>query len=178
MFHPMPREAETLDTVITFQEFALAEAVFARARSIAGVIENLMASSQTSIDAALHRLNSQRLARALVDARERGVDIRLVIDRSKYEKSQATRKLLSACDLPFRLACGRDGTGSKMHHKFALLDHRLVITGSYNWTFASESRNHENILLLRERGLVDTFRQEFEALWTNSENSDSPENRS
>lgn len=167
-----------MNTVITLQENGMTEAIFGRERSIAEVIESQLALSQNSIDAALHRLNSQRLARALVDARERGVDIRLVIDRSKYEKSQATRKLLSACEFPFRLACGRDGTGSKMHHKFALLDHRLVITGSYNWTFASESRNHENILLLRERGLVDTFRQEFEALWTNSENSDSPENRS
>lgn len=167
-----------MNTVITAQENALTEAIFARGKSIAEVIESQLALSQNSIDAALHRLNSQRLARALADAGERGVDIRLVIDRSKYEKSQATRKLLSACNLRFRLAWGRDGTGSKMHHKFALLDHRLVITGSYNWTFASEARNHENILLLRERALVDTFRQEFEALWTSSENSDLPESRS
>jgi phosphatidylserine/phosphatidylglycerophosphate/cardiolipin synthase-like enzyme len=163
--------------VISLQESALAEVVFARAGSIAHVIENLLASSQTSIDAALHRLNSQRLARALADARERGVSVRLLIDRSKFEKSQATRKLLSACDLPFRLANGRDGAGSKMHHKFALLDKRLVITGSYNWTFASEARNHENIVLLREAGLVDTFHHEFEALWAESETCDPLEKR-
>lgn len=167
-----------MDTVITFQESALAEAVFARARSIAEVIENLVASSHTSIDAALHRLNSRRLARALAGARERGVDVRLVIDRSKYEKSQATRRLLSACGLPFRLACGRDGVESKMHHKFALLDRRLVITGSYNWTFASEALNHENILLLREPGLVETFRREFDALWTGPETADPSDSRS
>jgi len=167
-----------LNTVLTSPESALAEAIFARGRSIAEVIENQVAQSQTSIDAAVHRLNSQRLARALADARERGVRVRLVIDRSKYEKSVATRKLLSACALPFRIGCGRDGPESKMHHKFALLDNRLVITGSYNWTFASESRNHENILLLRERGLVEIFRREFDALWTSPETSDSTEGRS
>jgi mitochondrial cardiolipin hydrolase len=167
-----------LDTVTTFQESALAEAVFARNRSIAEVIENLVASSHASIDAAVHRLNSQRLARALARARERGVDVRLVLDRSKFEKSQATRRLLSASGLPFRLACGRDGGESKMHHKFALLDNRVVITGSYNWTFASEARNHENILLLREPGLVDTFRREFDALWTDPATADPSNNGS
>jgi phosphatidylserine/phosphatidylglycerophosphate/cardiolipin synthase-like enzyme len=167
-----------LNTAITDQENALVEAIFARARSIADVIDNLVSSSQVSIDAAVHRLNSQRLAHALADAQERGVRVRLVIDRSKYEKSVATRKLLTSCALPFRMGCGRDGAESKMHHKFAILDNRLVITGSYNWTFASESLNHENILLLREPQLVNTFSQEFAALWNSPETVDPSESRS
>jgi cardiolipin hydrolase len=150
-------------------ESKLADAVFARSRSIAEIIESLVAATNISIDAALHRFNSQRLARALADARRRGVRIRLVTDRSKYEKSGATQELLSSNGIPFRLTYGRDGADSKMHHKFTLLDDRLVITGSYNWTFASEEQNHENILLLREPRLVEDFREEFESLWKCSE---------
>ena len=47
----------------------------------------------------------------------------------------------------------------------ALLDDNVVLTGSYNWTFASEQENYENVLILREPQLVDTYHAEFEALW-------------
>jgi len=146
-----------------------AQAVFARTHSIAEVIENLLASTHHSIDAALHRFNSQRLAKALGDAHERGVRIRLLTDRSKFGESAATQKLLSTCGFPVRLTQGREGDDSKMHHKFAVLDDHLVITGSYNWTFASEERNHENVVLLREPALTQTYHHEFEALWEESD---------
>ena len=152
--------------------------MFTRTNSVAEIIENLIVSTQTSIDAALYRFNSQRLARALLDAHQRGVEIRLVTDRCKYEKSQATRNLLGQCAFPFRLTHGRDGANSKMHHKFTVLDGTLVITGSYNWTFASEERNHENILLLRQPRLIGIYRQEFETLWKSSKPPDSIEDGS
>jgi phosphatidylserine/phosphatidylglycerophosphate/cardiolipin synthase-like enzyme len=155
--------------VSILDESALTDAVFARTRSIAEVIESLVGAATATIDAALHRFNSQRLARALADARQRGVRIRLLTDRRKFDKSEATQKLLANYQIPFRLTYGRDGSESKMHHKFTLFDDRLVITGSYNWTFASEELNHENILLLREPKLVESFRNEFDSLWKTSE---------
>lgn len=90
--------------------------MFTRTNSVAEIIENLIVSTKTSIDAALYRFNSKRLARALVDAHRGGVEIRLVTDRCKYEKSQATRDLLEECAFPFGLTHGRDGANSKMHH--------------------------------------------------------------
>lgn len=65
-----------------------------------------------------------------------------------------------------------------MHHKFAVLDGRVVITGSYNWTFASEERNHENVVLLREPKLIETYHHEFEALWAKSDEVDEPGKKS
>ena len=141
------------------------EAMFTRSKSVADAIEQLIRATHVSLDAALYRLNSQRLTRALDEAQEKGVRVRLVIDRNRYQESPATRQLLSSRRLPFRLAYGRDGAGSKMHHKFALLDDRVVLTGSYNWTFASEEENYENVLILREPRLVGIYQAEFEALW-------------
>jgi phosphatidylserine/phosphatidylglycerophosphate/cardiolipin synthase-like enzyme len=100
---------------------------------------------------------------------ERGINIRLIIDRNKYEESVATRQLLSGCPFPFRLTYGRAGAGSKMHHKFVVLDQAVVLTGSYNWTFASEEQNYENLLILRERSLTETHHREFESLLAGAE---------
>ena len=52
-----------------------------------------------------------------------------------------------------------------MHHKFAILDGTVVVTGSYNWTLESEEQNYENVLVLREPELVKAYGPEFEALW-------------
>lgn len=53
-----------------------------------------------------------------------------------------------------------------------------MITGSYNWTFAAEERNHENILLLRQPRLFGIYRQEFETLWKSSKGADALEDES
>jgi len=45
-----------------------------------------------------------------------------------------------------------------MHHKFAIIDHRLLLTGSYNWTYNS---NAENLLVLHDPALVQAFHDEF-----------------
>ena len=145
-----------------------AEALFTRTGSIADVIESLIGAATTSIDAALYGLSSQRLARALEEAQARKLRLRLIIDGNKYRESLRRQRLLAEQKLSFRLAFGRDGEGSKMHHKFALLDRKLVLTGSYNWTAASEEKNYENLLILRGPELVESYRAEFAALWDKS----------
>src|SRR5207244_12767424 len=115
--------------------------------------------------AALYRVTSDRPARSLSEAQKRGVRVRLLLDRGKYEESETTRRLLARGRFAVRLAHGRDGAGSKMHHKFALLDDSVLLTGSYNWTTESEEQNYENLLVLREPELIATYRPEFEALW-------------
>lgn len=46
-----------------------------------------------------------------------------------------------------------------MHHKFALLDERLLLTGSFNWTYNS---NAENLLVTDDAATIAAFREEFE----------------
>ncbi|MFB3920920.1 MAG: phospholipase D-like domain-containing protein [Terriglobia bacterium] len=142
-----------------------AELLWTRSGSVAEAIERLIEASRTSVDAALYRLNHPCLARALEAAAGRGVRVRVVLDRNKYEETRATRELLAARTIPFRLRYGRQGAGSKMHHKFAVFDARVAITGSYNWTLESEEQNFENLIVVREPRLVEMYQQEFEELW-------------
>lgn len=48
-----------------------------------------------------------------------------------------------------------------MHHKFALIDERLLLTGSFNWTYNS---NAENLVVSDDPALITAFREEFERL--------------
>ncbi len=154
------------------KDLMFADVVFTRSCSAAEVVERLIQATTTSVDAALYRFNNPRLSRALEDAARRGIRIRLVLDRAKYEETRATRQLLSTGRIPFRVLAGRQGSGSKMHHKFAILDGQAAVTGSYNWTLESEEQNYENLLIVREREPLETYLREFEALW--AEASEAP----
>lgn len=150
------------------------ELILTRASSVAEAIERLIGESYRSVDAALYRLNNARLIAALESARKRGLRVRVVLDRIKYEESRSTRELLAGGRIPFRLSYGRRGPGSKMHHKFAILDGRTAITGSYNWTLESEEQNFENLLILDEPQHLEAYRREFEALWSEAEEAHGP----
>jgi phosphatidylserine/phosphatidylglycerophosphate/cardiolipin synthase-like enzyme len=53
-----------------------------------------------------------------------------------------------------------------MHQKFAVIDRRLVFTGSYNWTHSADTRNDENLLMCHNAGrLAEEYRKAFLQLW-------------
>ena len=141
------------------------EIKFARSESVADAIMDLLHEATSSIDGALYRFNHPGLAQALEEVADRGVRVRLLVDGNKYKESRTTQELLSGAIIPFRLAFGRQGRGSKMHHKFVILDQQTVVTGSYNWTHESEEENQENLLILRDAHSVEAYTREFEALW-------------
>ena len=149
------------------------EIKFARSESVADAIMHLIHEASTSIDGALYRFNHPGLAQALEETAQRGVRVRLLVDGNKHKESRTTQELLTGAIIPFRLAFGRQGRGSKMHHKFVILDQQTVLTGSYNWTHESEEENHENLLILRDPLAVEAYAHEFEALWADADHDDS-----
>jgi len=153
------------------------EIKFARSESVADVIISRLRETSSSIDGALYRFNHPGLAQAMEEAGDRGVRTRLLVDGNKYRENRSTQELLSGAHIPFRLAFGRQGRGSKMHHKFVILDHQTVLTGSYNWTLESEDENQENLLVLQDAYSVEAYTEEFEALWTEAAWDDSKDAR-
>lgn len=52
-----------------------------------------------------------------------------------------------------------------MHNKFCIIDQKVLINGSYNWTYYAESKNHENILIINdELDIIKAFTNEFSDL--------------
>lgn len=150
------------------------QTIFTSQDSIARAIERLLLEARVSVDAALYRITNPRLARALGKARARGLRVRLLVDRNKYQATAVTRKLIAENSLPFQTIYGRKEKGSKLHHKFAVLDRQIVLTGSYNWTIDSEERNFDHMLVLRDTDLVLAYEQEFERLWPVEAESSTP----
>ncbi len=52
-----------------------------------------------------------------------------------------------------------------MHHKFAVVDGRKVLSGSFNWTMQAVMGNWENVVVTTDRETVRSFVREFEKIW-------------
>jgi phosphatidylserine/phosphatidylglycerophosphate/cardiolipin synthase-like enzyme len=53
-----------------------------------------------------------------------------------------------------------------MHHKFAVVDGKTFLTGSYNWTRGAARDNEENLVVTDDPRPVSSYSEAFERLWT------------
>jgi len=75
--------------------------------------------------------------------------------------------------LPILLAAGievrSDGKHAIQHNKVMLIDDDIVITGSYNFTKSAESRNAENIMIVRSSYAAKRYADNWKLHWGHSE---------
>ena len=62
-----------------------------------------------------------------------------------------------------------------MHHKFAIIDKAVVVTGSFNWTSQAVLNNQENILFFENKGLAQQYTDEYNKLFKSFEVEITPE---
>lgn len=90
------------------------------------------------------------------------MNIRLITDEEEVKLTGSTVKDLGDEGIQIRT----DSSGeSLMHNKFVIIDQKILMTGSYNWTVASTEVNQENVVIMENDHLVETFMNEFNKLW-------------
>lgn len=93
---------------------------------------------------------SRTLANALMAAKRRGVDVQVMADREQTFSGETSRiPDLVRAGIPVVL----DVRYQSAHNKVMVIDagaaDAAVVTGSYNWTYAAQYKNAENVLILR-----------------------------
>ncbi len=114
--------------------------------------------AQIEILIALYYFTDPILAEALITAKSRGVAVQLILDRSQKNGRHSQAKRLNDAGIKVHF----DSKHRIFHHKFMVVDDRVVITGSQNWTKSAESVNAENTLILQgDTTLIKHYRDEF-----------------
>jgi phosphatidylserine/phosphatidylglycerophosphate/cardiolipin synthase-like enzyme len=99
---------------------------------------------------------SAPIAQALLRARvERGVTILLMVDDINQTDADSFVPWLLSQNRGIEAAV--DHHSGIAHNKIMIIDDRVVITGSYNFTAAAEERNAENLLILTGSGVVNNY---------------------
>lgn len=124
-------------------------------------------SRPLSVDALrVRRPNSHTwFSDALLAAQKRGINVRLVDDK-KANSHYSAVTFLANHGVPVRL----NSRYAIMHDKVILADGQTLETGSFNYSASADSRNAENVLVVRNQPqLVAVYQQEFERLWQESQ---------
>jgi phosphatidylserine/phosphatidylglycerophosphate/cardiolipin synthase-like enzyme len=124
-------------------------------------IRRLIGETQRTLDICVFTITDNRIVRKLAEAHERGISIRVISDDMKSEDLGSDMETLEKLGIE----CVYDRTTAHMHHKFAIADGDLLLTGSYNWTRSASTENNENIIVSNNSRLVQKFQQEFEKMW-------------
>jgi phosphatidylserine/phosphatidylglycerophosphate/cardiolipin synthase-like enzyme len=124
------------------------------------IIKNIN-QAQAFINIAMYTFTDQEIALSLTSAQNRGVKVRVYLDRSQIESTYSVSRLLVQEGLKVRISTNN----YIMHHKFAIIDNRLLLTGSYNWTLAANNKNNENLMVIDDPEVITRYQNQFEKLW-------------
>lgn len=122
---------------------------------------DLMNNAREQLDICVFTISDNRLSDAIIAASKRGVNVRIITDNDKtMDRGNDTAYLMEQ-----GIAVKMDDTSNHMHHKFMVVDNKLLANGSFNWTRSATKYNQENILVTNESSLVMSYSQAFETLW-------------
>lgn len=115
-------------------------------------------------DIAIYSINRESIAAAILRARARNVPVRLVLDASQIadaKEKPALQRLLDA-----GVAMKRDTHSGIMHNKFVVVNRRLLVTGSFNFTNNATENNDENVLSWDCQRVTTVYADRFDRLWS------------
>jgi len=126
------------------------------------IIKNIN-QAEAFINIAMYIFTDKEIALPLEKAQERGVKVRLYLDKEQVEYQYSQSRFLVQKGIKTRVSSNK----YIMHNKFAIIDNRILLTGSYNWTFSANNRNDENLMVIDDPEVIEIFQNQFVNLWTN-----------
>jgi phosphatidylserine/phosphatidylglycerophosphate/cardiolipin synthase-like enzyme len=100
-----------------------------------------------------YSFTSAPIARALVDARRRGVKVQVILDKSQRTEKYSEADFLKNEGIPTMI----DAQHAIAHNKIMIIDEYLILTGSFNFTKAAEENNAENLLVMNDPVLAKQY---------------------
>lgn len=138
-----------------------ASAYFSPGKDCLHRIRRLIGEARESLDICIFTITDNRITQKLEEAHARKIRIRIISDDDKSKDLGSDLDHLRRAGIN----CRFDRTTAHMHHKFAVADNDLLLTGSYNWTRSAATENDENIIVTNNRKLVNSFQSKFDELW-------------
>jgi phosphatidylserine/phosphatidylglycerophosphate/cardiolipin synthase-like enzyme len=132
---------------------------------VLNALYNLLSEAKESIYFLAFSFTSNELGEIVRTQAETGLEIKGVMDREQIASNTGTE-----FD-PFRQAgldVRIDGNDGQMHHKVFVVDGKIVVLGSYNFSNAAEERNDENIIIVYNEKIADFFMEEFDRVYAHA----------
>ncbi len=104
-----------------------------------------------------YSFTSELLAKALVEAHRRGVKVAILLDKSQPTAVGAQIYFVKNAGIPVSI----DYVSGIAHNKIMIIDDKIVLTGSFNWTLNAETRNAENLLMINNADIAKIYKDNW-----------------
>ena len=125
---------------------------------------NMISTCKKTLDICVFTINSKNFFETIKNLFSRNIKIRIITDDEMAKNPTSNIYALAALGIPVKTD---DNPRYYMHHKFAVIDNSVVVTGSFNWTNQAINHNQENVLFIENKDLAKKYTDEFERLWNN-----------
>lgn len=141
------------------------QVLFAAEDGVIGHIIPYVDNAQHSIRFMAFSFTDYPLAKAMIDRAAEGVDVAGVFEKVGSETEFSELRTLLCAGVPVR----QDGNPSFLHHKLIIIDERIVLTGSLNYSTSAEESNDENVIIIENPEIAALYMQEFQRVWAQGE---------
>lgn len=142
------------------------EVAFSPKSGATEVVVKAIREARRTILVQAYSFTSAPIAKALVEAKSRGVEVKVILDKSQMSEKYTSGTFIANHGIPLRI----DSLHAIAHNKIIICDELNVVTGSFNFTKAAEVRNAENVLVLRgNRELANLYVNNWRAHWDHSQ---------
>jgi len=123
----------------------------------AAVVKEIDAA-KTSVHVLAYSISEDRITRALVRAKTRGLDVVLIVDPGQQRATYSTAPKIKHSGVTTLV----DRAHALMHNKTLIIDAAVVVTGSMNLTTSGDRQNAENTIVLRNTDAAAIYEDDFQ----------------
>ena len=135
-------------------------------KSITNLIIPLIRKARNYIYIPTFVLTEKRVVQELLNAKSRGVDVKIIIDALNASIKHSKHKELRIGGL----AVKTENYAGKMHSKSMIIDDEYTIIGSMNFSNSGENKNDENLILIKDSNVAKFYRNFFLYQWDKIDN--------
>jgi len=125
--------------------------------------------AKKEIYVAAYIFTNTAIVEALTDATARGVTVQVKMDRRQAESGFCERAINALRRDDVSVKTIEMPKGYHMHHKFIVIDGKVVLTGSYNYTVAATKENWENAVCIESPRIAAAYISEWRTIKSRSE---------
>lgn len=130
------------------------------------LVRSALREATQSIDVLMHHLTDQDMVKELARAAERGVRVRVIVnaaDRAEHAGRNWDRLFAAGGRIRYKQVNAEQF--QLMHHKLAIVDDRILVNGSGNWSGSAFFKNFETFVRYDDPRILQPFRGLYHRLW-------------
>jgi len=159
-----PTSTEIIDINKSLAQAEVVGIYFTPPSDVAAAVIDVIDQSKAEVLVQAYGFTHNGIAHALVRAHGRGVQVKVLLDAKTDTTNRYVTDLLIAQQILLRL----DASHAIAHNKVIVVDEELVITGSFNFTNSAQTRNAENLLVLKSTELAKSYKSNWQTHWNHS----------